>query len=188
MHHLADAFDVAALDVCEPMLAQCRRLDARVQTHLGDMRSARLGATFDAVLAHDAIDYMTVPVDARAACVTAAAHLEPGGVFLVGPTYTTETFTDFEHAHDAHGNGTTEVACVSYVHRTGANGSTYELVMVLIIREGRALKIEEARHTCSLFPAQQWRELLDETGFDVQDVPGVSEGDLPHDLFVAVKR
>ena len=41
--------------------------------HVGDLRSVRLGETFDAVLVHDAIDYMTTEVELRAAFETARA-------------------------------------------------------------------------------------------------------------------
>ena len=46
------------------------RLNPGVAHHVGDMRSVRLGETLDAVLVHDAIDYMTTEVELRAAFET----------------------------------------------------------------------------------------------------------------------
>ena len=42
-----------------------RRLNPGVSHYVGDMRSVRLGETFDAVLIHDSLDYMTTEVELR---------------------------------------------------------------------------------------------------------------------------
>ncbi|MEO0588896.1 MAG: class I SAM-dependent methyltransferase, partial [Planctomycetota bacterium] len=89
---------VTAVDLAEPMLEQCRALVPGIETVRDDMRTARLTTpenqprTFDAVLLTDAIDYMTTPDDAAAAVHTVAHHLRPGGLALIAPTYTRETF------------------------------------------------------------------------------------------------
>jgi hypothetical protein len=46
------------------------------------------------VFVHDAIMYMTTEDDLRAALRTVAAHLAPGGVALVAPDATAETFRE----------------------------------------------------------------------------------------------
>jgi len=61
----------------------------------GDVRSANLGRTFDAVIAlFHVISYQTTNEDLRAAFRVAARHLAPGGVFLFdvwhGPAVLTE--------------------------------------------------------------------------------------------------
>ena len=58
------------------------------------MRTVRLGRTFDAVLIHDAIGYMTTEADLRAAFETAETHLRPGGVFITSPDFFREDFRD----------------------------------------------------------------------------------------------
>ena len=187
-------FDAVAVDLSAQMLAQCRRLNPAVQTHVGDMRQVRLGRSFDAVLAHDAIDYMASLDDLRAACVTAAVHLKPQGVFLVAPTCTTETYTDYESITDANTDGQTELAYVSYVHRPHADPTTYELVLVILVRQGGELRVEEDRHTCGMFPTATWIDVLAECGFDVQQREMRSraglndrfEGHIP--MFIGVRR
>src|SRR2546423_5747593 len=59
---------------------------------VGDMRTLRLGRTFDAVLIHDAICYMTTEADLRAAMQTAFDHLRPGGAAVFEPDYVADTF------------------------------------------------------------------------------------------------
>src|SRR5439155_25548378 len=59
---------------------------------VGDMRTLRLGRTFDAVLIHDAIGYMTSESDLRAAMATAFEHLRPAGAAVVEPDHVREAF------------------------------------------------------------------------------------------------
>lgn len=65
---------------------------AEEAAYIADMRSLRLDETFDAVLVHDAIDYMTTEHDLAAAFETAAAHLQPSGQLLIVPDDTAESF------------------------------------------------------------------------------------------------
>ena len=95
--------DCVAVDLSEPMLAHARRLIPGLPTQVGDMRDLRLGQTFDVVLIHDAIDYLLTAADVAAALATAHAHLRPGGLAVIAPTYTAETFVDGESAVDAAG-------------------------------------------------------------------------------------
>ena len=50
LHQLTAEFDATAVDLSEAMLAHSRRLNPGVAHHVGDMRTVRLGETFDAVL------------------------------------------------------------------------------------------------------------------------------------------
>src|SRR5262249_42071442 len=55
----------------------------RVSFSVGDMRTARLGRRFDAIISlFHVVSYQTAEVDVDATFDTAAAHLEPGGLFL----------------------------------------------------------------------------------------------------------
>jgi SAM-dependent methyltransferase len=88
------------------MLACSRRLNPERAHTVGDMRSLALGRTFDLVLAHDALDYMTTEHDLRAAFETAWQHLAPGGLACFLPDEVAETFepgTDVSGGDDDHG-------------------------------------------------------------------------------------
>ena len=50
----------------------------------GDLRTLRLGRSFDAVLVHDAVMYMTSERDLRSMAVTAFQHTRPGGAARSG--------------------------------------------------------------------------------------------------------
>jgi SAM-dependent methyltransferase len=169
LNHMPHIHRCVALDLSPAMLARC---DPRVRTHVGDMRDARLNKTFDAVLAHDALEYMVTEDDLRRAIATAAAHLKPGGVFIAATAYVAEDFEPHDVAHDQHTDGDVEVVNVSYVRRH-PRGMGVELVMLLIIREDGRLRVEEDRHHCGLHPLASWRRLLAEGGFSIdEEIPG----------------
>jgi hypothetical protein len=79
-------------DLSPNMLTVSRSLNPDCEHIPGDMRTLRLGREFDAVFVHDAIDYMTVVADLRAAVDTAYIHCRPGGVALFVPDEVKERF------------------------------------------------------------------------------------------------
>jgi len=78
LSHLTKDFQATAVDISPQMLSLSRRLNPDVQHHLGDMRTVRLGQSFDAVLVHDAIGHMLTEADIKATFATAKDHLKPG--------------------------------------------------------------------------------------------------------------
>ena len=56
------------------------------------MRTVRLGRAFDAVLVHDAVDYMTTEAELGQVIETAFVHCRPGGIAVFVPDHVAETF------------------------------------------------------------------------------------------------
>ena len=81
--HLKADLDLTLVDLNAEMVAVSQRLNPECVHAVGDMRTVRLGRTFDAVFVHDAIDYMLTEDDLRAAMVTAFEHCRPGGVVVL---------------------------------------------------------------------------------------------------------
>ncbi len=84
-------YEVVGRDLSEAMLAVARRNLAAAgraaDLAQGDMRSLRLGRTFDAVLClGTAFNYMSKAADARRALRTARLHLRPGGLLVLDLT------------------------------------------------------------------------------------------------------
>ncbi|MGB8349201.1 MAG: class I SAM-dependent methyltransferase, partial [Gaiella sp.] len=90
--HLKRHFTCTLSDLSPQMLTLSRELNPECDHVLGDMRTLRLGQTFDAVFVHDAIAYMTNESDLADCIGTAFAHTRPGGVALFVPDFTRETF------------------------------------------------------------------------------------------------
>lgn len=163
--HLAEDFDCTASDLSPAMLELCARLVPGARRVVGDMRHLRLGETFDAIVIQDAIDYMRTADDVRAALATASAHLAPGGLLFVAPTYTSDNFVDTDAEHDADESG--NLTYLSYVHDPDPADTEYELVLVYLIRspETRAVDVTVDRHRCGLFSESEWLGFLAEAGF-----------------------
>jgi SAM-dependent methyltransferase len=81
---------VFGVDLSADMLVRARghavaagNLERRIQFDTGDIRSMRVGKTFDAVVSlFHVLCYMTTDADLDAALATARAHVRPGGLFL----------------------------------------------------------------------------------------------------------
>lgn len=181
--HLTGEFDCTATDLSAAMLENCARLVPAARRVLGDMRTLRLDERFDMVLIHDAIDYMTSSADVRAALATAAAHLAPGGILFVAPTYTRDNFVDGEADHDA--DPSANLTYLSYVHDRDPSDSEYELVLVYLIRdaESRAVEVTVDRHRCGVFAEDEWLSFMAEANFQPRRV----EDDKAWTLFAGIK-
>jgi SAM-dependent methyltransferase len=185
--HLKHAFTCTLTDLSPPMLALSATINPECEHLPGDMRTLRLGRTFDAVLIHDAIVYMLDERDLRAAMETAFVHLRPGGVAVFVPDYVRETFrTGTDHGgHDgADGRG---MRYLEWVHEPEPSGTTYtaDYAYVLRDRDGTIRTVHD-RHVASLFPRATWLSLLRDVGFEVRATVPHAE-DQHGDLFVAVR-
>lgn len=182
--HLARHFECVAVDLSAAMLDNCARLVPDVRRVQGDMRSLRLDERFDVVLIHDAIDYMATPDDVRAALATAAAHLDPGGILFVAPTYTRDNFVDGESEHDA--DASANLTYLSYVHDPDPADTEYELVLVYLIRDAatRAVEASVDRHRCGLFSEGDWLSFIGEAHFAARRI----EDDKAWTLFAGTKN
>ena len=188
LSHLTGDFKATAVDLSEKMLVNSRRLNPDVEHYVGDMRTIRLGRTFDAVLIHDAISYMQTEGDLRQTFATASAHLRSGGVLVTAPDYVKETFVDGKLRHDTESDDIRELTHIEYQYDPDPTDSRVESVMFYLIRQGGRLQVEQDRHVLGLFPLQRWRELIEAAGFafEMHDYP-VHENNVPGYLLVGVK-
>ena len=171
LSHLTGEFDAVAVDLSPQMLDQCLQLNPGVPCHVGDMRSVRLGETFQAVLIHDAISYMLTEEDLRQTFETAAAHLERGGVFVTAPDDFRETFQPARVTHSTRSDGVMELTLIEYEYDPDPSDTTIETIMFYMIRTSDGLRVEQDRHTTGLFPIQTWLGLMEEAGFRAEKHP-----------------
>jgi len=112
--HMKHAFAMTLVEPADGMREISRTLNPECEHASGDMRTVRLGRAFDAVFVHDAVMYMATEDDLRAALTTVAIHFAPGGVALVAPDATTETFreaTEHGGGDEASGRATSSGRC-----------------------------------------------------------------------------
>ena len=189
LHYKHQLDEVVLTDLSAEMLALSRTINAELEHVQGDMRTLRLGRTFDAVFVHDAVMYLTAEDDLRQAIETVSVHLTPGGVTVFAPDFVAETFKPSTDCggHDGEGRALrymewtwdpdpSDTHCVTdftYVMRDG---------------DGPAVPLTE-RHHVGLFSREVWRRLLVDAGFEVAIWPlihsEVETGDV--EVFVGVK-
>jgi SAM-dependent methyltransferase len=90
--YLRESAAVTLVDISPDMIAASRELIPECEHVQADMLTVRLGRLFDAVLVHDAADYVTTQDELAMLAATAFAHCRPGGVAVFAPDHTAETF------------------------------------------------------------------------------------------------
>ena len=188
--NLKGKFSVTGVDLSPTMLAQARDLNPESTFIQGDMRTFRLGRTFDAVLMDDAISHMTCLADFMAAFRTASAHLNPGGILVATPDVTAETFRQNKTiATPARRTGIRDeldVVFVENVYDPDPADEQYEMTILYLIRDHGQLRIETDYWTMGLFSLDTWKRVLRETGFEVHE-GRYNAGEDEYTVFVGVK-
>jgi SAM-dependent methyltransferase len=184
--HLKKKFAMTLVDLSPHMLAVSRALNPECEHHEGDIRTVRLGRTFDAVFVYDAICHMTNQADLRAVMRTAFEHLRPRGVALFVPDFVRETFVE----NTDHGGNDTPRGSVRYLQWTTdptSSDTTYVVDFAILIRDAEGqTRLVHDRHTYGLFPRATWRRLLREVGFELRSVQ-LPDG-FGRDLFAGRRR
>jgi SAM-dependent methyltransferase len=185
--HLVADFAMTLVDLSDQMLDVSRRLNPGCEHVVGDMRTVRLGRSFDAVFVHDAVDYMVTEDDLRLAVETAFVHCRPGGVAVFVPDATRETFEEGTD-HGGHDGG--DGRGVRFMEWTwdpdpSDTWTLTEYAFLLRDPDGSVRAVHET-HRLGLFGRDDWLRLLAEVGFDAEAVTEVTseEHRTPRELFV----
>jgi SAM-dependent methyltransferase len=184
--HLRARFECTLTDLSPDMLALSRTLNPECEHLEGDMRTLRLGRTFDVVFIHDAVSYLTAESDLRAAIETAAVHVRPGGVVVLTPDATTEIFTP-KTDHGGHdGPDGRSLRYLEWIHAPEEGSSTYVTDYAIVARgPGEELRVVHDRHTLGLFPEATWRRLIVDCGLELVDTTVENPYELEQAAFVA---
>jgi SAM-dependent methyltransferase len=164
--HLAGRLALTLVDLSEEMLAVSRRLNPECEHIRGDMRTIRLGRLFDAVLVHDAVDYMTTEDDLRQVIETAFAHCRPGGIAVFVPDHVADTFRPYNGGGGGHGD---DGRRASFKERTwdpdpADDWVQAEYEFVLHDADGTEQIVREV-HQLGAFRRATWLRLLAGAGF-----------------------
>lgn len=169
-HWLRGDFAVTGLDLSDAMLANARRLNPDVRYIQGDMRTARLGESFDAVCLFDSVDYMLTEADLAAAFATAHAHLAPGGVLITYAETLRETFVDDETKVTTERAPGLTLTYIEHAYDPDPADTTVETTYVYLIRRGPDLSVETDRHTTGMFDKPTWLRLLAGAGLEATEI------------------
>ena len=175
--HLKTRFKMTLVDLSPQMLAVSRALHPELEHVEGDIRTLRLGRTFDAVFVHDSIAHMLNERDLKAAIKTAFEHCCPGGVALFVPDEMRETFVP---ATDHGGQG--NVRYVQWTSDPDPKDTTILVDFGILIRDGQGdVRVVHERQNHGLFARSVWLRLLRSVGFK----PSVVRDRVVRDAFLA---
>lgn len=188
--HLKARFAMTLTDLSEEMLDVSRRLNPECEHHRGDMRTLRLGRSFDAVFVHDAVDYMATEADLRQAVETAFAHCRPGGIAVFVPDCTTETFeTTTDHGgHDgADGRG---VRYLEWTRDPDPEDTSFVTEYAFLLRDpGGSVRVVHETHRVGRFGHDTWLGLIADAGFEASAVTeATTEDRAPRESFLGRRR
>jgi SAM-dependent methyltransferase len=188
--HLKARFECTLTDVSAEMLELSKTLNPECEHAQGDMRTIRLGRTFDAVFVHDAVMYMTTEEDLRAVVETAAVHAAPGGVVVLVPDTVRETFAPGTDHGGHDGPDGRSLRYLEWTHAAEPDGTIFEVDFAIMLREpGAQVRVVHDHHEYGVFDRATWRRLVAEAGLDLVDVSGIPH---PHpgefETFAARRR
>lgn len=184
--HLTDRYDLTLTDVSEPMLAVSRALNPGSRHEVGDMRTLRLRRSFDAVIVHDAIDYMTTEADLGRVVETAFVHCRAGGVVVLAPDHTAETFdggTEVSGSDAPDGSG---VRLFEWTWDPDPGDTKVRTEYVFVTRTAAGtVDVHAETHETGLFPEAAWLRTMTDAGFVARAVPEQTSDERdPRTLFV----
>jgi SAM-dependent methyltransferase len=187
--HYKHAVHATLVDLSPRMLALSQSVNPECEHVQGDMRSVRLGRTFDAVFVQDAVLYLTTEDDLRSTMATAYAHCRPGGVAVFAPDYTRETFAPAT-THGGHDGDQRALRYLAWIWDPDPADTTYVVDFAYLLHEdGQPIRVVHDRHTHGLFGRADWLRLLHEVGFEPAARP-FEHSELPANavtVFVGVK-
>ena len=169
LSHLTYEYQATGVDLSPKMLALSKELNPDVTHHIGDMRNIRLGKKYDAVLIHDSISYLLSEQDLSETFETAKQHLRVGGILLLGPEWTRETFPGTTVMHWIKETTVGELTCIEHLHDPDPEDTTIESTFFYLWNDAGQLRIEEDHHTTGLFSRSIWIRLLESIGFTVSE-------------------
>ncbi len=164
--HLKAHVACTLTDLSPAMLGLSRAQNPECEHLVADMRTLRQGRTYDVVLAHDGITYMSTLDDLRAAVLTAFVHTRPGGLAVFAPDVYRETFEESTDLYEGD-DGTRALRCLEWSWDPSPDDHACITEYSFLLREGGEVVSVHDRHVEGLFSRAEWREVLTEVGFTV---------------------
>lgn len=166
-YFLKNHYTLTCVDLSDAMLHNAQILNPEIRHLQGDMRSFQLSERFDAVLIHDAINYILTESDLLATFQTAFRHLNPGGIFITFIEQYKERILNWSPGHHTLSRGDVKVIYDEYNFDVDPTDTILESLIIYRIFINNELRVESDLHTCGVFPFNTWTTLLNHCGFEV---------------------
>lgn len=179
---LRERFDVEGVDLDPELLAIARTRNPGTKLHVADMTTLRLGIKFDVVMClFSSIAYVGTLEDLRRAVAALADHVAPGGLLLIEPWFSPDTFRPEGHiGWLVVDEADLKIARANVPRREGGL-SVLDFHYLVATHEGVEHLTE--RHELGLFTDEQYRAAIVDTGSTLR----TDEDLMGRGLFVATR-
>jgi SAM-dependent methyltransferase len=166
---LSARFRIQGIDASQAMLKRAAAKFPETPFHLGDMTTVDLGRRFDVVTClFRTISFVETVERFRLAILNMARHLETGGLLLVEPFFTPETYWIGHVKMNVTDQPDCKIAWLYVSEREGDVGVMSNHFLV-----GRPTGVEhfEEEHRMGLFRPSDYREAFDAAGLELEYDP-----------------
>ena len=180
---LRDRYDVTGIDLNREMLRVARRKIPGVKFLSRDMTSFDLKRRFDAVVClFSSIAYVRTYLNLKRTIACFARHLKPGGILIIEPFFTKETFV----AGSIHGATLeAEGVKISRHNVSRRRGNLAVLDFHFLLSAKRGTRYFRDTHEMALFDRERVLEIMAQAGFwPTYDENGLMPG---RGLYVSLK-
>lgn len=185
--HFPKDMDLTLVDMAEEMLAESRKTNPTRSHVCADMRTLHLNRTFDAVLLHDAVMYLTTPSDLQRTFAVMYRHCAPGGAVLVIPDTVAETFEEFATSGGWADESGRAMQMMEWHWDPDPSDDTISVAFSLMLRDHSGeMRVEHEQHTMGVFSRDVLWAALRSAGFVPVAIDGVLDGP-QGEPFLAVK-
>lgn len=172
LKYFADAFEhVAGIDLSEDMIRIARDYVPGVPLHQGDMRKFDLGRTFDAITCmFSSVGYLATADELNATLESFARHLSPGGVVVIEPWWSPDTFTTGYVRGDVVTVGGRTISRVSHSVWSEDRVASRMEVHYVVAEPGTGIRHFTDVHVMTLFSRKEYEHAFRRAGFSVEFV------------------
>ncbi len=165
IEYLKEHFQVEGLDISADFLEIAQQRNPEILFHQADMVEFQLGRTFDVVIClFSSIGYVKTLADFAMAIKCITNHLESGGVLIIEPWFTPETW----HPGTVHAVMINEPNLkIARINTSYVDGRLSFFDMHYLIGTSEKTEHFVERHELGLFTVDEMREIMTEAGFDV---------------------
>lgn len=165
LEYLQGTFAVEGLDLNGKLLERAKQRCRDVPLHCGNMLDFSLGRTFDVVTClFSSIAYVRTRANMEHAVLNMARHVRPGGLLIVEPWFTPETYW-VGHVVSNHYDAAEMKITWSYVSERVGDVSVLDIHYLIASRSGVEHFTE--RHEFGLFTREEYVAAMERAGFDV---------------------
>ena len=183
LQHLSSQYDAEGIDLSGDLVSIARNRLPDVRIHQGDMISFKLGRSYDVVLClFSSIGYVKTAANLNRAVNCMANHLNPGGILLIEPWFTKESWQPRPVYATFVDDPDVKVARISTNKR---QGKLSIIEMHYLVGTAEGVKYHKELHKMGLFAQHEMIDAYEKAGLQCEYT---EEGITGRGLYIGTNR